>query len=86
MQGVQGPPNEDETATRKSMVDFATNCLHVHHVRIVSPVVMAGTTVGLITKQYKRPKVGSLCPAIHCLPLSQQQGGCSRTNNICRST
>ena len=29
MQGVQGPPNEDETATRKSMVDFATNCLHI---------------------------------------------------------
>ena len=29
MQGVQGPPNEDETATRKAMGDFATNSLFI---------------------------------------------------------
>ena len=27
VQVVQGPPNEDETASRKAMVDFAINCL-----------------------------------------------------------
>ena len=31
VQGVQGPPNEDETATRKAMVDFATNCLVIEN-------------------------------------------------------
>ena len=29
--GVRGPPNEDETATRKAMVYFATNCLHIEN-------------------------------------------------------
>ncbi len=36
VQGVQGLPNEDETATRKSMVDFATNCLHIENAAIIS--------------------------------------------------
>ena len=31
VQGVQGPPNEDESATRKAMIDFATNCLLIEN-------------------------------------------------------
>ena len=31
VQGVKGPPNEEENATRKSMIEFATNCLQIEN-------------------------------------------------------
>ena len=31
VQGVKGPPNEEENATRKSIIEFATNCLQIEN-------------------------------------------------------